>query len=316
MKQILFKNGDKMPALGLGTWKSAPGDVYKAVREALRTGYRHFDCAFIYGNEREIGKAFADAFAMGEVRREELWVTSKLWNNRHRKEQVVPALEQTLDNLQLTYLDLYLIHWPVCVKDKADFPPKAGDFIPLSQIPLAETWAGMQDAVQKQLTRHIGVANFTVANLKSISQGATIAPEVNQVEMHPYLQQQNLLDYCNENGIHITAYSPLGSPDRPSRLSAGAGRAILDEQVVKDIAALHGCTPAQVLISWAIMRGTSVIPKSVNPARIRENFDAVAIGLSPEDIKRLAVLDIGLRYIDGTLWTPEGSPYSREFLWG
>ncbi len=317
MKQIIFHNGDKMPVLGLGTWKSAPGEVYKAVREAISLGYRHFDCAFIYGNEGEIGTAFSDAFKSGEVTREELWVTSKLWNNRHRHEQVVPALENTLNSLQLSYLDLYLIHWPVCLQVKSDFPPKGTDFIPLSEIPLATTWQGMEEAVKKRLTRHIGVANFNITNLKTISDGAAIKPEVNQVEMHPYLQQQALLDYCRQNGIHITAYSPLGSPDRPSRLKdGGEDMPILEDCVVNDIARLHGCSPAQILLSWAIMRGTSVIPKSVNPVRLRQNIEAAELELTSEDMKRLAALDKGHRYINGNLWLQHGSPYTHDFLWG
>lgn len=316
MKQIIFRNGDKMPVLGLGTWKSASGEVYKAVREAISIGYRHFDCAFIYGNEGEIGTAFSDAFNSGEVTREELWVTSKLWNNQHRREQVVPSLENTLANLQLSYLDLYLIHWPVCLQIKSDFPPKTTDFIPLSEIPLTETWKGMEEAVKKRLTRHIGVANFNIANLKAISEGASLAPEVNQVEMHPYLQQETLLDYCKQNSIHITAYSPLGSPDRPSRLKDGAeDLPVLEDRVVNDIARLHGCTPAQVLLSWAIMRGTSVIPKSVNPVRLLQNLEAADLELTSEDMKRLAAINKNHRYINGNLWVQKGSPYSLDFLW-
>ena len=316
MKQVIFANGDQMPVLGLGTWKSATGEVYNAVREAISAGYRHFDCAFIYGNEAEIGSALADAFAAGEVKREELWITSKLWNSRHRRDQVLPALQQTLQSLQLSYLDLYLMHWPVCLQETADFPPKPADFIPLGEIPLTETWAGMEEAVKKRLTRHIGVANFNIANLRTISEGATVVPEVNQVEMHPYLQQPKLLEYCRKTGIHITAYSPLGSPDRPSRLRTGHDIPILEDAVVKDIASLHSCSPAQVLISWAIMRGTSVIPKSVNPERLRQNLEATRLELSSEDMKRLAALDRGHRYIDGGLWTSEGSTYTKAYLWG
>ena len=316
MKYLKFSNGDKMPAIGLGTWKAATGEVYKTVREAINVGYRHFDCAHIYANEAEIGGAFYDAFEAGEVKREDLWVTSKLWNNSHRKDQVLPALTVTLNNLRLEYLDLYLIHWPVCLEEGVGFPASTQDFVPVDLIPLTETWSAMEGMVEKGLTRHIGVSNFSIRNLKAVSEGTSVKPEVNQLELHPYLQQQEVVDYCLQNSIAVTAYSPLGSPDRPARLIKESDPAILENEVIKAIAADKKCTAAQVLLAWAIGRGTSAIPKSVNPKRLQSNLEATSIELSDENMKDIAKLDLNFRYINGETWTVPGSPYTLDFLWG
>ncbi|MCB0473999.1 MAG: aldo/keto reductase, partial [Flavobacteriaceae bacterium] len=209
MKSIRYTNGDTMPALGLGTWKSEPGEVYNAVVTAIKTGYRHIDCAPAYGNEKEIGQAISDCIADGIVTREELWITSKLWNTAHQKNEVLPALKATLDDLKLEYLDLYLIHWPVALKEGAGFPLKASNFYSLEEVPLTETWKGMEDTVKAGLVRHIGVSSFGPEHLQVILKSAEIAPEMNQVECHPYFQQDTLLNFCREHNIFLTAYSPL-----------------------------------------------------------------------------------------------------------
>ena len=165
MKTFKFSNGDAMPTLGLGTWKSKPGEVYNAIREAIKIGYRHIDCAYIYMNEAEIGQAFSDAFQTGDVKREELWITSKLWNNAHLTSDVRPALEKTLTDLRLDYLDLYLMHWPVALKPGVAFPKSADDFISLEEIPIISTWQEMEKCAQAGMTRHIGVCNLSIKNL-------------------------------------------------------------------------------------------------------------------------------------------------------
>lgn len=312
---LSFRNDDEMPALGLGTWKSGPGEVYKAVREAIRIGYRHFDCAARYENEEEIGSALADAMADGEVKREDLWITSKLWNNAHQKDHVVPALRESLAKLQLDYLDLYLIHWPVALKPEVIFPSKADEFLSLEEVPLLETWQGMEDCLYQDLARHIGVSNFSVKKLQGLLRDSRFQPEMNQVESHPYLQQDELLEFCHQNDMHFTAYSPLGSMDRPSRLKKKEEPMLLENKVIVNIAEAQGCTPAQVLIRWALQRGTSVIPKSTNPKRLRENFAAAAIQLSDADMKAIGDLDHHYRFIHGEFWTPEGSPYTLASLW-
>ena len=315
MQTLRFTNDDRMPILGLGTWKSAPGEVGKAVREAIRIGYRHIDCAAIYGNEAEIGGALEGALQLGETTRSALWVTSKLWNNAHATEQVGAALQRTLQDLRLDYLDLYLIHWPVACRPDVSFPTRAEHFLSLEEVPLAATWAGMEACVRKGLTRHIGVSNFGVGNLAEISRSAVIRPEMNQIELHPYLQQNDMLAYCRQHGIHLTAYSPLGSFDRPAVLKKAGELDLLGNPTVAGIATAHGCTPAQVLLRWSIERGTAVIPKSTNPARLAENFQTLELRLSDREMAELAKLDCGFRYVHGEFWTLKGSPYSLEELW-
>ena len=315
MKTLSFDNGDRMPILGLGTWKSASNDVYRAVKSAVRTGYRHIDCAPIYGNETEIGRGLAESFNAGFVTRDRMWITSKLWNNAHAPEDVRPAVEKTLADLQLDYLDLYLIHWPVAFKKDLIFPGSGKDLIAPEDMPTRETWAAMETLVDKGLCRHIGVSNFSVAKLKILADDARLKPEMNQVELHPYLQQPSMCEFCRRSGIHLTAYSPLGSADRPAELKVAGEPILLEDPTIAAIAEHCGVTPAQVLISWAIHRETAVIPKSVDPERMRQNLAAADISLTREDMQQIAGLDRNRRYVGGEFWTVQGSPYTMASLW-
>jgi len=315
MRTVAFANGDRMPLLGLGTWKSAPGEVGAAVREAIRQGYRHIDCASVYGNEPEVGEAIQAAIAAGEVRREELWITSKLWCNAHGRENVEPALRRTLADLGLAWLDLYLIHWPVPIKPGVAFPSSAEELLSPGQVPLANTWEGMEAAVEAGLTRHIGVSNFSTRKLHDLLAHCRFRPEVNQVERHPLLQQPALLADCTAAGVHVTAYSPLGSNDRPAGLKGADEPVLLQNPVIGAIATEHGCSPAQVLIAWQLQGGISTIPKSVNPARLQENLAAEDITLRPADLERITALDHHRRLVDGTFWLMEGSPWTLQALW-
>jgi len=314
MKPLTFKNKDQMPALGLGTWKSAPKEAYDAVLEAIKVGYRHIDCAHIYNNEKEIGEALAKAFREGWVKREELWITSKLWNDCHEEEHVLPALQQTLEDLQLDYLDLYLVHWPVAVKKGVDFASTKEDFLTSEEAPLAGTWSAMEKAVDSGLAKHIGISNFNISKLNEILAAARLQPEMNQVELHPFLQQNKLIDFCRENNIHVTGYAPLGSAYRVADKEVDFP-ILLDSELIQAIAAKHQATPAQVAISWGINRGTAVIPKSVKKSRIIENFEATKLQLDEEDIRQINSLEGPFRYTTGKGWLREGSPYSREDLW-
>jgi len=315
MKKLTFRNGDQLDILGLGTWKSKPGEVAEAVRSAIKIGYRHFDCAFIYMNEKEIGQAFADAFAEGDVKREDVWITSKLWNHCHKKEDVIPALKSTLADLQLDYLDLYLVHWPHVFKKDFMGASKAEETLPTSEVPHIETWREMEAAVELGLAKHIGVCNFNQHKLKALSEQATIIPEMNQVELHPLLHQSDLLEFCKENGTHVTAYSPLGSPDRSAEMKAADEPNLFEHPFIKELARKHNCTEAQIMIAWAMERGTAVIPKSVSPARQQQNFESTKIQLSEDDMKLMASADTDYRYVKGQFWAFEGTEYSIDWLW-
>ena len=315
MKTLTFANGDKMPIIGLGTWKSTSTDIYEVVKDALKMGYRHIDCAAIYGNEQGVGQALSDSFDEGIVKREEVWITSKLWNNAHAPEDVQPTLEKTLSDLNLEYLDLYLMHWPIAYKKHIQYHTSADDFIPLDELPLADTWVEMEKAANNGLCRHIGVSNFSIKKLDALLQTVEIKPEMNQVELHPYLQQPALLEFCHSNSIFLTGYAPLGSSDRPARLKVDDEPILLNDPVIEEIADRNKISPAQVLLSWAVHRGTSVIPKSVREERLKENLDAAQVPLSKQDLADIAALDKHRRYISGTFWAVEGGPYTLENIW-
>ncbi|MFT7233219.1 MAG: alcohol dehydrogenase (NADP+) [Cyclobacteriaceae bacterium] len=314
MKTLKFSNGDEMPILGLGTFKSEPGNVKEIVSKAIAIGYRHFDCAAVYGNEKEIGEALAEAMDSGIVERKALWITSKLWNNCHKQDDVMPALEKSLKHLKLDYLDLYLIHWPVAQKKKTSFPASQDDFLDWEKAPLEETWEGMEDCLDDKLTKHIGVSNFNIAALEIIRESAWSPPELNQVELHPFLPQITLYDYCRSNDILMTAYGPLGAPYRQLEAHGKMAPYLMGNNTVKDIAAKHKCTVAQALIAWSIARKVAVIPKTVKENRLQENFEAADVKLDREDLRNLALLPKH-RYVDGLPFTILGSPYKLKDLW-
>ncbi|MDT8320600.1 MAG: aldo/keto reductase [Xanthomonadales bacterium] len=320
MKSYELQSGDHMPALGLGTWQAEPGEVGRAVREAIRIGYRHFDCAPAYRNEAEIGAALNAAIGDGEVSREELWITSKLWNSDHLRDDVKPALEKTLADLQTHYLDLYLVHWPIAFKPGIDFPTGPEDYLSLEEAPLAATWAGMEEVLEAGLCRNIGVSNFTESKINRLLEAGQQMPAVNQIELHPLFQQKDLLQWCGNHGIVLTAYSPLGSGGRPEEMRNPDEPRPLEHPVIRKIASKHDFGPAQVLISWAIQRGTSVIPKAVRDEHLRANFEAAGLELDDEDMAAINALDneepgSQERIVTGDFFCPPGSPYTTAWLW-
>ncbi|MFN2353319.1 MAG: aldo/keto reductase [Desulfopila sp.] len=314
MKQYSHKN-TTIPALGLGTWKSGKGEVYGAVRQALDIGYRHIDCAPAYNNEEEVGAALKERFAAKNVRREDVWITSKLWNNAHIPEDVAPALKKSLKDLQLEYLDLYLIHWPVAFRPQVFFPKGPEDYLKPGEVPIIETWQAMEECVEQGLIRQIGVCNFSSKKLGDLLDRATIAPMMNQIELHPYLQQEDMLRFCRDKDVLLTAYSPLGSVDRPKGMKKQDEPSLLENPVIVEIGARHNISSAQVLIGWALQRDTVVIPKSVNQERLQQNVAAADVVLDDEGMQAIKNLDMHYRYVDGGFFAAPGSGYTVAGIW-
>ena len=310
MKNLLFKNGDKLPSIGLGTWLSKKNEVYDAVVEAIRFGYRQIDCAYIYQNEKEIGQAIQFAIKSGWVKREDLFITSKLWNSDHAPERVDIAIRRSLKDLQLDYLDLYLIHWPVAFKTGHEQAKDASDLLTPDEMPILTTWQAMEQSKINGLTKHIGVSNFNIQKLQKLINEAGIKPELNQVELHPYFQQTDLVDFCHKNELLVTAYSPLGS-----RHLVQSEAGLTREKVIIEMALKYSCSPAQVLLAWGMQRGIAVIPKSVHPVRIQENFKAINIQLADEDVNQINSLECHLRIAKGLVCVMPGGPYTLRNIW-
>ena len=310
---IKFRNGDEMPAIGLGTWKSEKGKVGNAIEIALKIGYRHIDCAATYGNEKEVGEAFKKVFSAGKVKREDVWITSKLWNDSHKKEDVIPALKQSLSDLQLEYLDLYLIHWPVAFKPGVASPKSDDDYLSLKEVPIIETWKELLKAKEQGLVKHVGVSNFSEKKLNDLMAQTSDQPEVNQVELHPFLQQPQLLDFCQGNDIRLTAFSPLGSGDRAQQMKAEDEPSLLENETIQKIAKKHDASPAQILIRWHLERGTAVIPKSTSKDHLLSNLQSKEIKLDEEDMKEITKLDRHFRYVTEEFFVTPGNPYSNIY---
>lgn len=293
--KVKLNDGNEIPIFGLGTWKSQPNAVKNAVIDAVKAGYRHIDCAFVYGNENEVGEALTELFAEGVVKREDLFITSKLWNAFHSTHLVEPALKETLKLLKIDYLDLYLIHWPFgYAEGKGNFPQDDAGKTLLSDVDYLDTWKGMEGVKEAGLTKSIGVSNFNHEQIDRILASCKVKPAMNQIECHPYLTQNKLIEYCFSKDIKVTAYSPLGSPDRP--WAKKEDPSLMDDPKVKKIAEKYKKSSAQVLIRFQIDRGVVVIPKSVTKDRIVDNMKVFDFKLTPEEIKELETFDRGFRF--------------------
>ena len=312
-------SGALMPAIGLGTFgsDSVSADVVAdAVRGAAAVGYRHFDCASVYGNETAIGRSLAEII-VGGLRREEIWVTSKLWNDKHAEDDVIASCRQSLADLRLNYLDLYLIHWPFpnFHPPGCDVTSRSADAKPYIHANFMRTWRKMEELVNLGLVRHIGTSNTTIPKLRLLLRDARIKPAVNEMELHPHFQQPGLFRFVVENGIQAIGYSPIGSPGRPERDRTLEDTSPTEDPVIVKIAQNHGVHPAVVCIKWAVQRGQTPIPFSVNPRNYLANLRGVASDpLSSEEMKQIAAIDRNCRLIKGQvfLWK-EGQTW--QDLW-
>ncbi len=317
--QRKLNTGASMPAIGLGTFGSdhvSPRQIAEAVKGAAAVGYRHFDCASVYGNEDAVG-ASLEQIVRGGVRREDLWITSKLWNDKHGEQDVIASCRKSIDDLRVDYLDLYLVHWPFpnFHPPGCDVSSRSADARPYIHDHYMKTWRKMEELVDLGLTRHIGTSNMTIPKLKLVLRDARIKPAVNEMELHPHFQQLELFQFVAENGMQAIGFSPIGSPGRPARDRTPEDTAPTEDPVIVKIAARHGIDPAVVCIQWAVKRGQTPIPFSVNARNYLANLQGAAGDLlSDEEMREIAGIDRNCRLIKGQVFLWKDGQ-SWEDLW-
>ncbi|CAD5188209.1 unnamed protein product [Musa acuminata subsp. malaccensis] len=309
--EVTLSSGHAMPLVGLGTASFPPAtpEAFRtAMMDAIALGYRHFDTASLYGTEERLGEAVADAIGQGLVKREELFITSKLWCTDAHADRVVAALRQSLGALKLEYLDLYLVHWPISMKPSdTKFPINKDDFLP---IDLKAVWEAMEECQRAGLTKSIGVSNFSCKKLERLLSTASIPPAVNQVEMNPIWQQNKLLDYAKNKGIKLCAYSPLGSTGTPWGTNE-----VMECDVLKQIALTKGKSVPQVSLKWLHQQGVGVIVKSFRKERLKENIDIFDWELTAEELQKISQIPQS-RGPAGDGFVSANGPYkSLEELW-
>jgi alcohol dehydrogenase (NADP+) len=316
---VTLPTGARLPRIGLGTFgndKYSPAQIAEAVRYALSVGYRHIDCASVYGNEDAIGVMLEQAMRSG-IRREDLWITSKLWNDKHAGKDVIPSCEKSLKDLRLDYLDLYLIHWPfpnfhAQGVDVSSRDPTARPYIHENYM---KTWRQLERLVKIGLVRHIGTSNMTIPKLNLLLRDAEIKPVSNEFECHPHFQQPELFNFLAANKIVPIAFSPIGSPCRPERDRTPHDTVDIEDPVVVKIAQRHKVHPAVVCIKWAVQRGQIPIPLSVTPAKILANLKgAVSDPLTQEEMRKIATIDKNCRLVKGQVFLWKAGQ-SWEDLW-
>jgi diketogulonate reductase-like aldo/keto reductase len=301
---MTLKTGDKIPCIGLGTFGSdtvSAETIAFTVKKAIYSGYRHIDCASVYGNEKNIGDVFKEILNKGFLKREDLWITSKVWNDMHDK--VIDSCTQSLSDLQINYLDLYLVHWPFpnFHPPKCDVLSRSEDAKPYIHENYMKTWKQMEMLVEKGLVRNIGTSNMTIPKLKLLLRDANIKPACNEMELHPHFQQNELFNFCIANDIQPIAYSPLGSPGRPERDRTAQDSVDLEDPVIIKIAKRLNISPAQVAIKWAVQRGQIPIPFSVNHY-IDNILSVMDSPLTNDDIDAISKIDKKCRLIKGQVF--------------
>jgi diketogulonate reductase-like aldo/keto reductase len=301
MASIKFFNGYSMPLVGLGTWQASnPDELEKALDAALEAGYRHIDTAYMYQNEQVIGNVLKRWLDSGKIKREDLFVVTKLPPIGMRPQHVPHFVEKSLKALQLDYLDLYLVHLPIglqYVDDEQIWPTKDGQILIDFETDLEAIWKAMEAQVEKGLVRSIGVSNFSISQIERIMKISKIQPANHQVELHAYFQQKALVEACKKHNITVVAYAPIGSPGR-KQLYTQRGLeftpiSLLEDPVVVEIAGNHSKTPAQIVMKFLVQQNIAVIPKSTNIERLRQNIDLFDFELTAEELKRLTALDQG-----------------------
>ncbi len=308
MKNIQLPSGLELASVGLGLWKIDQQKTAQVVQTAIECGYRHFDSACDYGNEEQTGIGLRESLSAGVVSRDDLWITSKLWNTYHRAEHVRPALIKSLQDLQLDHLDLYLMHFPIASKyipiDEryppgwVDDPDAENPAVIPDRVPIIETWRAMEELVREGLVREIGVCNFGCSLLRDLINQADVLPSVLQIESHPYLTQEKLVRFCQESDIAVTAFSPLGAQSYFALNMAEQSEAVMEQSAIKEIAVSHDRTPAQVLLRWGVQRGTAVVPKTTSAERLRENIALFDFELSEDEMTAIGSLNRNRRFND------------------
>ncbi len=308
-KKVPYKtlyNGAKIPVIGLGTFGSdnySAETIAQAVKTAIKMGYRHIDCASVYGNEKEIGVVLKEVFAEGIVKREELWITSKVWNDKHK--QVVESFKQSLTDLQLDYLDLYLVHWPFpnFHAPKCDVTARQPDSVPYIHADYMKTWAQMESLVETGLVKNIGTSNVTIPKMKLILRDCKIKPVVNEMEIHPHFQQPELYNFMKDNGVEVIGYSPIGSPGRPERDKTPEDTVDMEDPVIMAIAERLNVHPAVVCLKWAVQRGQITIPFSVKTDKMYTNLKGITEGpLTDKEMEQVSKIDKNCRLIKGQVF--------------
>lgn len=303
--KILY-NGARIPVIGMGTFGSDNYDdktIAEAVKKAIKMGYRHIDCASVYGNEKEIGSAIKDVLDEGIVKREDLWITSKVWNDKHSA--VVESCHQTLEDLQLHYLDLYLIHWPFpnYHPPKCDVTSRQDNAVPYIHEDYMKTWAQMESLVQAGLVRSIGTSNMTIPKMKLLLRDCKIRPVLNEMEIHPHFQQPELYNFLKENGIEVIGFSPIGSPKRPERDRTPDDTVDIEDPLIVAIARRLNVHPAVVCLVWAVQRGQIIIPFSVKEDKLYSNLKGIIeYRLTDKEMEQISKIDKGSRLIKGQVF--------------
>jgi len=311
--------GAEIPAIGLGTFGSdrfSGEDIAKAVKGAISVGYRHIDCASIYCNEHLIGESLKDVMKSG-IKREELWITSKLWNDMHGEGDVLKSCEKSLKDLDLDYLDLYLTHWPFpnYHEPGCDVNSRSPNAKPYIHENYMKTWSQMEELFEKGLVRHIGTSNMTIPKLKLVLRDARIKPACNEMELHPHFQQQEFFDFCIENNVQPIGFCPIGSPTRPDRDKTEEDTVDIEDPVIVKIAKRLNVHPAVVCVKWAVQRGQIPIPFSIYRNEYLSNLECtIKDPLTEEEMREIASIDKNCRLIKGQVFLWEGAKSWKD-LW-